>query len=130
RPGVYRRLGDVSLFLTGGFPDYVTSRAFGPVDAGRLLRAAGLPAPERERLGARAAPRPAGHPARPPGPGAPAGGPARWRGRGRRRGRPVPAGPAGAQPPGRPVPARGGPVLVRCARFLGRLLRAGRDEGV
>ena len=44
RPGVYRRLGDVSLFLTGVFPDYVTSRAFGPVDAGRLLRAAGLPA--------------------------------------------------------------------------------------
>jgi hypothetical protein len=52
RPGVYRRLGDVSLFLTGVFPDYVTSRAFGPVDAGRLLRAAGLPAPERERLAA------------------------------------------------------------------------------
>ena len=49
RPGVYRRLGDVSLFLTGVFPDYVTSRAFGPVDAGRLLRAAGLPAPQRER---------------------------------------------------------------------------------
>jgi hypothetical protein len=52
RPGVYRRLGDVSLFLTGVFPDYVTSRAFGPVDAGRLLRAAGLPAPQRERLAA------------------------------------------------------------------------------
>ena len=52
RPGVYRRLGDVSLFLTGVFPDYVTSRAFGPVDAGRLLRAAGLPAQERERLAA------------------------------------------------------------------------------
>ena len=52
RPGVYRRLGDVSLFLTGVFPDYVTSRAFGPVDTGRLLRAAGLPAPQRERLAA------------------------------------------------------------------------------
>src|SRR2546430_9124637 len=52
RPGVYRRLGDVSLFLTGVFPDYVTSRAFGPVDAGRLLRAAGLPGPQRERLAA------------------------------------------------------------------------------
>ena len=50
RPGVYRRLGDVSLFLTGVFPDYVTSRAFGPVDAARLLRAAGLPGPQRERL--------------------------------------------------------------------------------
>ncbi len=52
RPGVYRRLGDVSLFLTGVFPDYVTSGAFGPVDAGRLLRAAGLPGPQRERLAA------------------------------------------------------------------------------
>ena len=52
RSGVYRRLGDVSLFLTGVFPDYVTSRAFGPVDAGRLLRAAGLPGPQRERLAA------------------------------------------------------------------------------
>jgi len=52
RPGVYRRLGDVTLFLTGVFPDYVTSRAFGPVDAGRLLRAAGLPGPQRERLAA------------------------------------------------------------------------------
>src|SRR5207245_1426462 len=31
---------------------YVTSRAFGPVDAGRLLRAAGLPGPQRERLAA------------------------------------------------------------------------------
>src|SRR5437870_11090053 len=40
------------LFLTGVFPDYVTSRAFGPVDAGRLLRAAGLPGPQRERLAA------------------------------------------------------------------------------
>ncbi len=52
RPGVYRRLGDVSLFLTGVFPDYVTARAFGPVDAGRLLRAAGLTGPQRERLAA------------------------------------------------------------------------------
>jgi hypothetical protein len=52
RPGVYRRLGDVSLFLTGVFPDYVTTRALGPVDAGRLLRIAGLPAPQRERLAA------------------------------------------------------------------------------
>jgi hypothetical protein len=50
RPGVYRRLGDVSLFLTGVFPDYVTTRALGPVDAGQLLRIAGLPGPQRERL--------------------------------------------------------------------------------
>ena len=50
RPGVYRRLGDVTLFLTGVFPDYATTRALGPLDAGRLLRAAGLPAAERERV--------------------------------------------------------------------------------
>jgi hypothetical protein len=52
RPGVYRRLGDVSLFLAGVFPDYVASRAFGPVDAARLLRAARVPAGDRERLAA------------------------------------------------------------------------------
>jgi hypothetical protein len=50
RPGVYRRLGDVALFLTGVFPDYATSGAFGPVDAARLLRAARLPAAQREHL--------------------------------------------------------------------------------
>jgi hypothetical protein len=43
RPGVYRRLGDVSLFLTGVFPDYVTSRAFGPVDAGGCCARPGCP---------------------------------------------------------------------------------------
>lgn len=42
RPGAYRRLGDVSLFLTGVFPDYAQRHAFGPFDAARLLRAAGL----------------------------------------------------------------------------------------
>ena len=50
RPGIYRRLGDVSLFLSGVFPDYVTSRTFGPVNAARLLRAAQVPFGERERL--------------------------------------------------------------------------------
>lgn len=50
RPGVYRRLGDVALFLTGVFPDYVTTRAFGLADAERLLRAAGLSGPQREQL--------------------------------------------------------------------------------
>ena len=50
RPGVYRRLGDVTLFLTGVFPDYATSYALGPVDAARLLRAAALPASQRERV--------------------------------------------------------------------------------
>lgn len=52
RPGVYRRLGDVALFLSGVFPDYVASRAFGPVDAARLLRAAQVPAGDRDRLAA------------------------------------------------------------------------------
>src|SRR5215470_9751867 len=47
RPGVYRRLGDVTLFLTGVFPDYATAYALGPVDAARLLRASQL-----ERLAA------------------------------------------------------------------------------
>ena len=50
RPGVYRRLGDVALFLTGVFPDYAATRALGPLDAGRLLRSARLPSAERERL--------------------------------------------------------------------------------
>src|SRR5215467_74672 len=50
RPGVYRRLGDVALFLTGVFPDYATAHALGPVSAARLLRAAQLPAWQRDRL--------------------------------------------------------------------------------
>jgi hypothetical protein len=49
RPGVYRRLGDVSLFLTGVFPDYAQTRALGPFDAARLLRAAGV-SPEETGL--------------------------------------------------------------------------------
>jgi hypothetical protein len=48
RPGVYRRLGDVSLFLTGVFPDYST--AIGPVDVSRLLRIARVPAGDRDGL--------------------------------------------------------------------------------
>jgi len=50
RPGVYRRLGDVALFLAGVFPDYATTRALGPLDAGRLLRAARLPSAQQEHL--------------------------------------------------------------------------------
>src|SRR5215475_8794497 len=50
QPGVYRRLGDVTLFLTGVFPDYATAHALGPVNAARLLRAAQLPASQRDRL--------------------------------------------------------------------------------
>lgn len=52
RPGVYRRLGDVALFLTGVFPDYTSGRALGLVDAARLLRAARVPVPDAERLAA------------------------------------------------------------------------------
>jgi hypothetical protein len=50
RPGVYRRLGDVSLFLTGVFPDYAQRHAFGPLDAARLLRATGLSPDEENGL--------------------------------------------------------------------------------
>jgi hypothetical protein len=50
RPGVYRRLGDVSLFLAGVFPDYAASHVLGPVNVARLLRAARVPAPEAGRL--------------------------------------------------------------------------------
>jgi hypothetical protein len=50
RPGVYRRLGDVSLFLAGVFPDYAALYAFAPVGAAALLRAAQAPAAEHERL--------------------------------------------------------------------------------
>jgi hypothetical protein len=42
RPGIWRRLGDLALFLTGVFPDHTDARGFGPVQAGRLLRSAGL----------------------------------------------------------------------------------------
>ncbi len=44
RPGIYRRLGDVSLFLAGVFPDYSAAHALGPVDVSRLLRSARVPA--------------------------------------------------------------------------------------
>ena len=50
RPGVYRRLGDVSLFLAGVFPDHATLYGVGPASVGRLLRAAQVPPAERERL--------------------------------------------------------------------------------
>lgn len=42
RPGVLRRLGDLSLFLTGVFPDHVARQGFGPVEESRLLRAGGM----------------------------------------------------------------------------------------
>jgi hypothetical protein len=52
RPGVYRRLGDVTLFLTGVFPDYAVAHALGPVNAARLLRSAQVPARDRDKLAA------------------------------------------------------------------------------
>ena len=42
RPGILRRLGDLALFLTGVFPDYVARRGFAPIEEGRLLRAGGM----------------------------------------------------------------------------------------
>lgn len=42
RPGVYRRLGDLALFLTGVFPDHTELHGLGPHDEGRLLRLSGL----------------------------------------------------------------------------------------
>jgi hypothetical protein len=50
RPGVYRRLGDVALFLTGVFPDYAVAHALGPVSATRLLQAAQVPPRQHEQL--------------------------------------------------------------------------------
>jgi hypothetical protein len=50
RPGIYRRLGDVSLFLAGVFPDYSAMHALGPVDVSRLLRSARVPPAERDGL--------------------------------------------------------------------------------
>ena len=52
RPGIYRRLGDVSLFLAGVFPDYAASYALGRFDAARLLRSARVPQAERDGLAA------------------------------------------------------------------------------
>lgn len=42
RPGVYRRLGDLALFLTGVFPDHTELHGLGPLDEERLLRISGL----------------------------------------------------------------------------------------
>jgi len=50
RPGVYRRLGDVALLLTGVFPDYAVAHALGPVSAARLLRAAQATPRQHEQL--------------------------------------------------------------------------------
>jgi hypothetical protein len=42
RPGVYRRLGDLALFLTGVFPDHAITLGLGGVAVGRLLRSTGV----------------------------------------------------------------------------------------
>jgi hypothetical protein len=52
RPGVYRRLGDVSLFLAGVFPDYAAAHVLGPVNVARLLRAAQVAPSDTGRLAA------------------------------------------------------------------------------
>ncbi|HZP28900.1 MAG TPA: hypothetical protein VFC99_08105 [Acidimicrobiia bacterium] len=41
RPGVYRRLGDLALFLTGVFPDHTASRFLAPIQRDRLVRVTG-----------------------------------------------------------------------------------------
>ncbi|HXY94297.1 MAG TPA: hypothetical protein VEP49_17595 [Acidimicrobiia bacterium] len=41
RPGVYRRLGDLALFLTGVFPDHTANRLLSPVQRDRLVRVSG-----------------------------------------------------------------------------------------
>ncbi len=38
RPGIYRRLGDLALFLTGVFPDHSVARTVHPIELERLLR--------------------------------------------------------------------------------------------
>lgn len=39
RPGLYRRLGDLALFLTGVFPDHTARHRFAPIEVDRLARA-------------------------------------------------------------------------------------------
>lgn len=39
RPGLYRRLGDLALFLTGVFPDHTARSSFAPIEVERLARA-------------------------------------------------------------------------------------------
>jgi hypothetical protein len=51
RPGIWRRLGDLALFLTGVFPDHSDVRGFAPVQATRLLRSAGLGPGDAETAG-------------------------------------------------------------------------------
>jgi hypothetical protein len=42
RPGIYRRLGDLALFLTGVFPDHTATHGWSEIDRGRLLHSGRL----------------------------------------------------------------------------------------
>jgi len=44
RPGGYRRLGDIALFLTGVFPDHTARHPIAPLHRERLVKMAGLDA--------------------------------------------------------------------------------------
>jgi hypothetical protein len=46
RAGVYRRLGDLALFLTGVFPDHTATHGIQPLDVERLVRVTGVSMPE------------------------------------------------------------------------------------
>jgi hypothetical protein len=50
--GVYRRLGDLALFLTGVFPDHTARRGLGDLEQARLWRSVGAEPPERAPSGA------------------------------------------------------------------------------
>jgi len=50
RPGIYRRLGDLALFLTGVFPDHSAARAVHPIELERLLRSLPVVAGSRPTL--------------------------------------------------------------------------------
>jgi hypothetical protein len=59
RPGIYRRLGDLALFLTGVFPDHTAEHGLGRLDAARLVHLLAAaddgdagPPPDAEHLGA------------------------------------------------------------------------------
>lgn len=50
RPGLYRRLGDLALFLTGVFPDHTARHRFAPIQLDRLARALDTPGFGRDEL--------------------------------------------------------------------------------
>ncbi len=56
RPALYRRLGDVALFLTGVFPDHTARRRLTMSQLERLARSASIEPPELLRLAATPSP--------------------------------------------------------------------------